>query len=98
MRSKSFKDWFFSTPLGKYRIKQYERKKRKEWRKNNPDLNGNIRDYADLLYLIILLVYFARSLCDVAEYVSFINLVPNNSSALLVGKFLTKEEPIIAPS
>lgn len=26
----------------------------KEWRKNNPDLNGNIRDYADLLYLIIL--------------------------------------------
>lgn len=26
----------------------------KEWRKNNPKLNGNIRDYADLLYLIIL--------------------------------------------
>lgn len=36
MSSKSFKDWFFSTPLGKYRIKQYERKKRKEWRKKNP--------------------------------------------------------------
>ena len=26
----------------------------KEWRKNNPDLNGNIRDYVDLIYLIIL--------------------------------------------
>lgn len=25
-----------------------------EWRKNNPNLEGNIRDYADILYLIVL--------------------------------------------
>ena len=25
-----------------------------EWRKNNPDLEGNIRDYADILHLIVL--------------------------------------------
>lgn len=26
----------------------------KQWRKNNPDLKGNIRDYADILHLVIL--------------------------------------------
>ena len=26
----------------------------KEWRKNNPNLDGNIRDYTDLLHLVIL--------------------------------------------
>lgn len=26
----------------------------KEWREANPNLKGNIRDYADLLYLVIL--------------------------------------------
>ena len=26
----------------------------KEWRENNPDLDGNIRDYTDLLHLVIL--------------------------------------------
>ena len=25
-----------------------------EWRKNNPDLEGNIRDYADILHLVVL--------------------------------------------
>ena len=25
-----------------------------EWRKNNPDLEGNIRDYTDILHLIVL--------------------------------------------
>ena len=25
-----------------------------EWRKNNPDLDGNIRDYTDILHLIVL--------------------------------------------
>ena len=26
----------------------------KEWRESNPDLEGNIRDYADILHLIVL--------------------------------------------
>ena len=26
----------------------------KEWRENNPNLDGNIRDYTDLLHLVIL--------------------------------------------
>ena len=26
----------------------------KEWRENNPNLNGNIRDYADILHLVVL--------------------------------------------
>ena len=26
----------------------------KEWRENNPKLDGNIRDYADILHLIVL--------------------------------------------
>ena len=26
----------------------------KEWRENNPNLEGNIRDYADILHLIVL--------------------------------------------
>ncbi|MBR3229433.1 MAG: KilA-N domain-containing protein [Bacilli bacterium] len=26
----------------------------KEWKENNPNLNGNIRDYADIIYLIVL--------------------------------------------
>ena len=26
----------------------------KEWRKNNPELDGNIRDYADILHLVVL--------------------------------------------
>ena len=26
----------------------------KEWRKENPELEGNIRDYANVLYLIVL--------------------------------------------
>ena len=26
----------------------------KEWRKNNPDLEGNIRDYTDILHLVVL--------------------------------------------
>ena len=26
----------------------------KEWRENNPNLDGNIRDYADILHLIVL--------------------------------------------
>lgn len=26
----------------------------KEWKENNPNLNGNIRDYADILHLIVL--------------------------------------------
>ena len=26
----------------------------KEWRENNPDKEGNIRDYADILHLVVL--------------------------------------------
>ena len=26
----------------------------KEWRESNPNLNGNIRDYADILHLVVL--------------------------------------------
>ena len=34
----------------------------KEWRENNPDLEGNIRDDTDILHLIVLSNFFKKSL------------------------------------
>ena len=39
----------------------------KQWRDNNPDKEGNIRDYANVNELVCLIIFFYQYLCIYLE-------------------------------